>query len=478
MQSLSAQLRAISPRTLALFLVLAAACLPSLSRAQSSRDPTCTSAGICSQGEAYQACMAFEANAVAELNRNFDRTDASASGCSVWSSTSYRAYAVIRGKSDRTSYMHWALNKTCAATPSKTTRFLPVTGSTGCNLGCTVTYAQNIDETSVVTPTGGVCTNDQLKKNCPSGSYWNGYMGVCEPVQKSCPDNQELKDGVCHPKNQCPDGMVSVQGSTPGAVQEGSLYCKPAETECPAGNVKSPSGKCLPGDGQCAAGEANRENGTCGKDKDGDGKADEDDDDPDNDPKKDSASGGDECDAPPSCSGNAIQCIQVKIQWRIDCNTRRQVNINGGTCEAVPICTGKACNAMEYAQLMQQWRATCALEKLAKKDGDDKADGSDANGNGVPDALEGTGDVADAGDGTADVQGTKKFGIGVSTSLLSQENIFGGGSCPQPPTFKLMGQTISGSDFPYWCQAMAILRSLILMWGAYIALKILMGWGF
>jgi len=272
--------------------------------------------------------------------------------------------------------------------------------------------------------------------------------------------------------------MVSVQGSTPGAVQEGSLYCKPAETECPAGNVKSPSGKCLPGDGQCAAGEAKRENGTCGKDKDGDGKADEDDDDPDNDPKKDSASGGDECDAPPSCSGNAIQCIQVKIQWRIDCNTRRQVNINGGTCEAVPICTGKGCNAMEYAQLMQQWRATCALEKLAKKDGDDKADGADANGNGVPDALEGTGDVADAGDGTADVEGTKKFGIGVSTNLLNQENIFGGGSCPQPPTFKLMGQTISGSDFPYWCQAMAILRALILLWGAYTALKILMGWGF
>lgn len=366
----------------------------------------------------------------------------------------------------------------CNSRPSSTTKFLPVTGSTQCWNGCVATYAQNVDETSVRSVTGGVCMDSEFKKNCPAGSYWNGYMGVCEPVQKSCPDNQELKDGVCHPKNQCPDGMVSVQGSTPGAVQEGSLYCKPAENECPAGNVKSPSGKCLPGDGQCAAGEAKRENGTCGKDKDGDGKADEDDDDPDNDPKKDSASGGDECDAPPSCSGNAIQCIQVKIQWRIDCNTRRQVNINGGTCEAVPICTGKGCNAMEYAQLMQQWRATCALEKLAKKDGDDKADGSDANGNGVPDALEGTGDVADAGDGTADVEGTKKFGIGVSTSLLSQENIFGGGSCPQPPTFKLMGQTISGSDFPYWCQAMAILRALILLWGAYTALKILMGWGF
>jgi len=171
--------------------------------------------------------------------------------------------------------------------------------------------------------------------------------------------------------------------------------------------------------------------------------------------------------------------MQVKIQWRIDCNTRRKVNIAGGTCSAVPTCTGEGCNAMEYAQLMQQWRSACALEKLAnKKPGDDQSDGADGNGNGVPDALEGTGEVADAGDGQADVDGAKKFGIGVSTNLLSTDNIFGGGSCPQPPTFKYMGATVSGADFPYWCQAMAILRGLILIFGAFTALKILMGWGF
>lgn len=438
------------------------------------------------QGSAYSACKASNESQLAQIKAGTDPVSAQkfTGQCIVGTGQAqqygrYRSQVLFNGG-------HYAMygdfdypkEKTCDARPSQTTRFLPVTGSTGCNRGCVVKYAQNADETSRVSSTGGVCTDADLKKDCPSGSYWNGYMGVCEPVDKPCPEGQKKEGGQCVPDGKCPDGMVGVQGSTPGAVQQGSLYCKPSENECPAGNVKSPSGKCLPGDGQCAAGEAKRENGTCGKDKDGDGKADEDDDDPDNDPKKDSASGGDECDAPPSCSGNAIQCIQVKIQWRIDCNTRRQVNINGGTCEAVPICTGKGCNAMEYAQLMQQWRATCALEKLAKKEGDDQGDGPDANGNGVPDALEGTGDVADAGDGAADVAGTKKFGIGVSTSLLNQENIFGGGSCPQPPTFKLMGQTISGSDFPYWCQAMAILRALILLWGAYTALKILMGWGF
>lgn len=363
----------------------------------------------------------------------------------------------------------------CSGRPSATTPFLPVTGSTQCYNGCVAVYSQNADETSTRSLTGAMCSNEDFKKNCPSGSYYNGYMGVCEPVDKPCPEGQKKEGGQCVPDGKCPDGMIAVQGTTPGAVQQGSLYCKPTENECPAGMIKSSSGQCLPGDGQCAAGEAKGKDGTCKRDSDNDGTPDSEE--GEDDPNTDSASGGDSCDAPPTCNGNAIQCMQVKIQWRIDCNTRRQVNISGGTCDAVPICTGKGCNAMEYAQLMQQWRTTCAVEKLARKEGADN-DASDANGNGVPDALEGIGDVTDAGDGQGDVAGAKRFGIGVSTSLLDQDNIFGGGSCPQPPTFKLMGSTVSGSDFPYWCQAMAILRGLVLIFGAFTALKILMGWGF
>jgi len=367
---------------------------------------------------------------------------------------------------------------TTSARPSSTVPRSPLSGSVGCNTGCQVTYRNNGDDTSTVSVNGAMCGPD-FKNNCPTGSFWNGMMALCQPLDPTCPAGQVKKEGVCAPDSKCPQGMVAVQGTTPGAVQQGELFCKAEASECPAGTIKAPAtGKCIPGEGQCAAGEARRDNGTCGKDSDGDGKADEDDDNPDNDPKKDTASGGDSCDAPPACSGNAISCIQVKIQWRIDCNTRRAANISGGSCNAVPVCTGKNCDAMEYASLMQQWKAACSLEKIAKKDGDKDDDGTDGNGNGVPDALEGTGDVADAGDGKADVDGAKRFGIGVSTSLLSQDNIFGSGSCPQPPTFKYMGTTVSGSDFPYWCQAMAILRGLILIFGAFTALKILMGWGF
>ena len=372
---------------------------------------------------------------------------------------------------------NWPLGQTCGTRPSQTTPFLPVTGSTSCQRGCVMTYAQNVDETSTASPTGAYCFDDDFKKECPTGSYWNGYMGVCEPIENTCPEGQELRNGQCHPKNQCPDGMVAVQGTTPGAIQQGSLYCKPSENECPAGTIKSTSGQCLPGEGQCAAGEARGKDGTCKKDGNGDGTADEEEGDPD--PNKDSAWGGESCDTPPSCNGNPIQCMQLKVQWRIDCNTRNKVNVSGGTCQTVPVCTGKDCNAMEYAQLLQQWRTTCAVEKLAAREpGTGGGAVGDANGNGVADVLEGSGSVADPGAGQGDVDSASDFGIGVSTNLLSRENIFGSGHCPEPPSFKVMGQTISGADFPQWCTAMSILRALILLWGAYTAIRILLGWGF
>ncbi|MEA9886497.1 hypothetical protein VDG05_19580 [Xanthomonas campestris pv. raphani] len=340
-------------------------------------------------------------------------------------------------------------------------------------------YRQNgDDETSTRSPTGSICGPD-YKEKCPAGTFWNGYMGVCQPIEPNCPEGQVKQDGVCKPENKCPQGMVAVQASTPGAVAQGALYCAPEKEECPPGTIMSPSGKCLPGEGQCAKGEAPGKDGTCKKDADGDGEGDEEGEGEGEggEGKKDEASGGESCETPPTCSGSAIQCIQVKIQWRIDCNTRRSQNISGGACSAVPVCTGKACDAMEYAQLMQQWRSTCALEKIAKGNTSSGND-ADKNGNGVADVLEGMGTVPEVGDGKADIEGSKKFGIRLSTDKLDKDNIFGSGSCPQPPSFTIMGKTISGADFPYFCQAAAILKALIWIFGVYTAIQILMGkWG-
>ncbi|MBG3850377.1 hypothetical protein ABQZ69_19175 [Xanthomonas sp. WHRI 8391] len=424
------------------------------------------------QGAAYAACMGASAGHQAWSEGREVTTNCEKFG--DW--PQYTCYGYTKGGgqivgcSGKDPFYIWPIGKDCKSRTSDITQFQPMNGSSQCWNGCEVKYRQNgDDETSTRSTTGAVCDPD-YKKKCPAGSFWNGYMGVCQPIEPDCPEGQVKQDGVCKPENKCPQGMVAVQASTPGAVAQGALYCAPEKEECPPGTIMAPSGKCLPGEGQCAEGEAPGKDGTCKKDGDGDGEGD----DP-GEGDKDSASGGETCDTPPTCSGNAIQCIQVKIQWRIDCNTRRAQNISGGACEAVPVCTGKACDAMEYAQLMQQWRSTCALEKIAKG-GTSSGNNTDKNGNGVADVLEGSGNATDPGDGKSDVDGAKRFGIRFSTDKLDRENIFGGGSCPEPPSFVIMGKTISGGDFPYFCRAAAILRALVLMFGAYYAIKILMGW--
>lgn len=347
-------------------------------------------------------------------------------------------------------------------------------GSLGCQAGCDGVWYGNADGSMTFNVTGDLCPNDE-KSNCehmPGGYYWNALLRVCEPPEGKCPNGAKPNSlGQCAPE-PCPDGMAQQPDGT----------CKKKDEECPAGQIRSPLGSCIPGDNQCATGEVRGKDGTCKRDRDGDGKPDEGEEEgegPDGEKVKENFSGGDDCTAPPSCSGSPIMCGQARIQWRIDCNTRRNRNIAGGTCNAMPICTGEKCDAMEYSQLLMQWRSACAVEKLlAKGNGSSTTSPTDANGNGVADVLEGQGDVTSPGNGSADVASAKKWGIGVSSSMLDTSDMFGGGSCPQPPAIVIMGKSISGSDIPYFCQLAAIMRALILVFGAYLALRILMGGGF
>lgn len=180
------------------------------------------------------------------------------------------------------------------------------------------------------------------------------------------------------------------------------------------------------------------------------------------------ASGGGDCKAPPSCKGDGIQCNQLFQQWQIRCSGAT-VTGDPTNCSAGYSCSGDSVQCASVALLR---KTACSVSD----DGGTGGTPGDANGNGVADVLEGSGS-GDTGD-PGESDNVTRFGIGVDASLLDQENIFGGGSCPAPPSLTIMGNTISGSDFPYWCQAMAILRSLILIFGAFTAVKILTGWGF
>ncbi|ELC7363562.1 virulence factor TspB C-terminal domain-related protein [Stenotrophomonas maltophilia] len=358
----------------------------------------------------------------------------------------------------------WFYTRGCSSEPSKTTPFFPPSGSVRCVGGCEVVYRQNADDTSTYSPNGKQC---ERKPDCAAqgrNMVWNAMLGVCQPVEPECPEGKVKVGNACAEEKPCPDGMALVAGS-----------CKKEDNECPAGMIRSPLGTCIPGDGQCAKGEVRGPDGTCKRDKNNDGEPDTDD--------PESFSGGDTCESPPSCSGSPIMCGQARIQWRIDCNTRRNNNISGGHCSqsGMPTCTGEKCNAMEYTQLLMQWRSACAVEKLASKQDTPGQGGNqgDANGNGVADVLEGRGDVTPIGDGAADVASAKKWGVGLSTSNLDTSNMFGGGgTCPEPPAITIMGKTVSTADFPYFCRIAAILRALILIFGAYTAIRILMGAAF
>lgn len=357
-------------------------------------------------------------------------------------------------------------DKGCDSRPSKVTPFFPPTGSTRCMDGCEVSYRDNGDDTTTYSPTGKLCDK---KPDCAAGGrnmVWNAMLGVCQPVDPECPEGKVKVGNTCADEKPCPDGMALVNGS-----------CKKKDEECPSGMVRSPLGSCIPGDGSCAAGEVRGPDGTCKRDKDNDGEPD-----PTGPDDKDSFSGGDSCTSPPSCSGSPIMCGQARIQWRIDCNTRRNNNISGGQCSqaGMPTCTGEKCNAMEYAGLLMQWRSACALEKMAGEKAETPGTSkTDANGNGVADVLEGQGTPASTGDVAADVASAKNWGIGLSTDRLDTSNMFGGGgSCPEPPSITIMGKTVSAGDMPYFCNVAAILRALILIFGAYTAIRILMGASF
>jgi len=330
-------------------------------------------------------------------------------------------------------------------------------GSIGCRNGCDGVWFANADDTMTWKALGGMCPKDPpnaCEAKAMAGYYWNRYLGVCEPKPpEKCPEGQSKNaKGTCEP-NACPEGMTLGQDGT----------CKQEDNECPAGQVKSPSGGCLPGDGQCAKGEVRGKDGTCKRDGDGDGDPDDGEDDG---TAKENFAGGDDCSSPPSCSGSLIMCGQARIQWRIDCNTRKNRNISGGACAAMPVCTGEKCDAMEYSQLLMQWRSACASEKLLAK--------GDGTGSGQPDWTKVSGDgTGGAGADPAKPHRTVALGVGM---LDSSGFLGGGGACPKFGSVSL--GKYGSVDLDQWnwiCQFFAAVRMVFIALGSFIAFTILGG---
>lgn len=331
----------------------------------------------------------------------------------------------------------------------------------------------------------GTCSNYQKclydsNNGYSCDNYWFGY-----PQAASCLTRSEQTGWQASSQQVCFEGCIYHLYEDPGTGQTYySTFKQGAPTSggvCQVSDFPPPEidtdGDGIPDDEDAFPNDPNES-----ADTDGDGIGDNADFSP-NDPTDGSdepgeedgddegdntASGGGDCKAPPSCKGDGIQCNQLFQQWQIRCSGAT-VTGDPTNCSSGYSCSGDSVQCATVALLRKTACATAG-------DGGTGGTPGDANGNGVADVLEGSG-AGDTGD-PGESDNVTRFGIGVDASLLDQENIFGGGSCPAPPSLTIMGKTISGADFPYWCQAMAILRALILIFGAFTAVKILTGWGF
>ena len=366
----------------------------------------------------------------------------------------------------------------CASRPSQTTLFNPKPGSMTCERGCMRSFHANGDgETMTTQSTGQQCV-DTLEEACAAipaerGNFVrNPLLGVCEPVSPECPAGMKPVGGKCEPNDFCPIGQI---------LNENNV-CEPREGECPAGSTRALDGMCRSEDddgnpNKCPAGQVKGSDGTCKPDTNEDGEADDGSD-------TGTFSGGDSCKVPPMCSGDAILCGQARIQWRIDCNTRRNQKISGGGCApaSMPVCVGESCDLMQYAQLVQAWNTRCAVEELARRE---STGGGDDNGEpvawdptvdaaGVVEDTAGTGEPDDAfTDESSNNDGTG--GAPGGTGELDTSGFGWSRSCPNLPSVTVMGGTldfnaVAGGSMCNWFQ---LAGQIVLILAAMLSLRIL-----
>ncbi|MBW8851139.1 MAG: hypothetical protein JF600_10200 [Xanthomonadales bacterium] len=393
-----------------------------------------SSAACADQGDATAAALQFTRNALATQGPATAANsivcwyaappvNSSATTAAVYGWYTSKTYGCVwpqrfpSGQSTRT----YPLSQQCGLlTPTTSAPSFP--GSMFCEGGCEVLQVTS----SLAMMTGQSCDPDTPK--CRDGYTLNSDK-VCVKDPPKCPVDQELIGGTCVPKPPC----------TAGETRDPTGTCKPNPADCEAGKIKGPDGTCINDTNQpCPEGQTRGSSGSCtanSKDPGGD--------------DDHEASGGDSCSAPPTCTGDAILCLQLRIQWRIDCNTRKNRTITGGTCTTTPVCGGEKCDALEYSQLVMQWRAACALEKL--KNPTTETSNEQPEWTKVP-GLDQTGKIG-ASDGDANI--TQE--ITVDVSVIDQSG-FAGGHQSCPALAGASGGQISGGFAAYlanpppeWC---------------------------
>lgn len=299
---------------------------------------------------------------------------------------------------------------------------------------------------------------------CPAGTEWNEAEKKC--MGNECPNKPPLSGGMVrsvglnglpesHP-NSCPLSTCSAGCEYEDQGTNHSYYVIDGVAWCSVSGW-APSGQ------QCSASPTMPEPGTPPTDSDGDGTSDEYDLSPNNPGESGDGSGQDVSRA---CGGlGQPECLPDGSN---EGSGRGNTSGGGGDCNTPPRSSGDAI----LAQIaFQTWATRCAIVATANQG---SGTGTGEGEGDQPNWTKGEGQEAPVDDTDYVTQQTR-FGLPVSTDLLDQENIFGSASCEHFSIPIWRGVTVSTSDFDGWCTLQAILRGLILIFGAFTAIQILLG---
>lgn len=299
--------------------------------------------------------------------------------------------------------------------------------------------------------TAGATTRRYLQSSeCPAGQSWNQGAQKCDIP---CSSKPPLSGGYWQGTNSAGDTIC-----TDGCKFQGDGTGVGFKVDDVMGwyyTGWSPTGET------CSVSE----NSTQVNDTDGDGKSDGNDTAPNNPGQSGgggedtgSSDGGPQGNGPGEGSGNG--------------NTSG----GGGNCASPPTSTGDAI----LAQIAYQtWATRCAIEGAKDGNGNLKTtQGGSGTGTGDGEGEDNNGTDFGTSNPPApeefDPGQHKRFGIPIDASLLDTEAIFGAGTCPVL-SVTVYGKTFSTSEFAGWCDLLRIIRALVLIFGAFTALRILMG---
>lgn len=166
---------------------------------------------------------------------------------------------------------------------------------------------------------------------------------------------------------------------------------------------------------------------------------------------------------PPTCSGSdPIGCAQVQLAWEQRCGNLLVQSPDHLSCEARPVChlenveTG-AINST-CALLIESWESRCTGAEKSLREAE---------------AIVALWDDAPTNPGEFSLGPA----IGMDTMLgqLNTTSWAGGGSCPTFESFSVMGVSMSFNAGGAWCNVLSLLRAMVNVAAAFIAMRILVG---